>query len=114
MIYTDGLDINNKNSWSIIALKGCGDDENIIGDIRAYKNKNDDWVEISLIVKKGFRGIGIGSKLLEFMIKKLKKYGLKGIFCYIDEKNTIMINLINKFGFSRSPSDNNLYTKIIN
>ncbi|MHA1409697.1 MAG: GNAT family N-acetyltransferase [Candidatus Odinarchaeia archaeon] len=112
VIYIDGLDVDKKKSWSLIAVLE-DHPKIIIGDIRAYLNENDNSAEISLIIKEEFRGMGVGTKLLESMINKLKKLGLKKIYCLIDEENDIMIHLINKFNFKKENTGENIFYRTL-
>ena len=58
-----------------------------------------DTVELSLYVKEGFQGQGIGKKLMEKIIEEGKKAGVHVILVRITDGNKISTHLHEKFGF---------------
>ena len=52
----------------------------------------------NIVVKENKRGLGIGSKLLEDLIKKAKS-STNSITLEVNEKNLIAISLYQKYGF---------------
>lgn len=56
-------------------------------------------VEISYYVNTDYKRKGIGSRLIEFILKKSKELNYKTIFAIILDKNTASINLLSKFDF---------------
>ena len=91
-------DHGNKNPIIIAEL-----DEKIVGwaslskwsDRCAYS----DTAEISLYVKNGFIGKGIGKKIMEHIIKKGESVGLHVLIARITEGNKNSIHLHESFGF---------------
>ena len=91
-------DHGNKNPIIIAEL-----DEKIVGwaslskwsDRCAYS----DTAEISLYVKNGFIGRGIGKKIMEHIIKKGESVGLHVLIARITEGNKNSIHLHESFGF---------------
>ena len=61
----------------------------------AYSNTAD----IAVYIKEGFRGKGIGSKLLEELLKKGTKNGLHTAIAKICSENEVSMNLFKKSGF---------------
>lgn len=61
----------------------------------AYKNT----VELSVYVKKGHRGKGIGKKICDYSLEEAKKLEIHTIISLITEENEISINLHKKYGF---------------
>jgi phosphinothricin acetyltransferase len=90
---------NNKNPIIVADLEGV-----IVGwaslskwsDRCAYS----DTAEISLYVKNGFMGKGVGRKLMEHIIKKGKSIGLHVLIARITEGNENSIHLHESFGFN--------------
>jgi len=58
-----------------------------------------DTAEISLYVKEGCHGKGIGKKLIEEVVKEGKKAGLHSLIARITEGNQISIHLHESVGF---------------
>lgn len=59
-----------------------------------------DTAEISLYIKDGFIGKGIGRKLMEHIIKKGKSVGLHVLIARITEGNGNSVHLHESFGFN--------------
>jgi phosphinothricin acetyltransferase len=56
-------------------------------------------VEISLYIKKEFRGKGFGKRLLEAILQEGRKVGLHTVIARIAEGNEISVHLFESFGF---------------
>jgi len=54
---------------------------------------------LGIAVKSGYRGLGIGTKLIEVLLEEAKKQGLKVIVLDVYEKNLPALNLYRKMGF---------------
>ncbi len=61
----------------------------------AYSNTAD----IAVYIKEGFRGKGIGKKLVEELLKKGPENGLHTAIAKISSENNVSINLFKKSGF---------------
>lgn len=53
-----------------------------------------------MIVKKEYRGRGIGSEILQFLINKAKEMDYHEITLGVDKDNTTALHLYKKFGFT--------------
>ncbi len=53
-----------------------------------------------MIVKKEYRNRGIGSEILEFLIKKAKEMGFSEMTIGVDKDNVNALHLYRKFGFT--------------
>lgn len=53
-----------------------------------------------VIVKKEYRGRGIGSDILDFLIAKAKEIGFPEMTIGVDKDNVAALNLYKKFGFT--------------
>lgn len=85
------------NSFFLVAKN---DDNEIVGfaGIKAILDEAD---IMNIVVKKSFRGHGIGSKLLENLILFAKKHNLKTVTLEVNETNLSAIKLYNKFNFNK-------------
>ena len=61
----------------------------------------DDIHITNIVVKKAFRGFGIGSKILESIINLSKTYNLDSITLEVNTKNINAIKLYEKYGFKK-------------
>lgn len=69
-----------------------GDPDYTIPDKRVYVSR--------MIVKKEYRGQGIGSEILTFLIEKAKEMGFDEMTIGVDKDNTAALHLYRKFGFT--------------
>ena len=53
-----------------------------------------------MIVKKEYRNRGIGSEILEFLIKKAKESGFSEMTIGVDKDNINALHLYRKYGFT--------------
>ncbi len=100
-VYTDGLIVDFKKSYSLLALVGDKKNFKIIGDGRFFLDKNNMKAELYLVVHENYRHIGVGGTLLEAMLEILKKLKVEEVYCYISKDNEAMLKLIEKHGFNR-------------
>ena len=69
-----------------------GDPDYTIPDRRVYVSR--------MIVKKEYRNRGIGSEILEFLIKKAKESGFSEMTIGVDKDNVNALHLYRKYGFT--------------
>ncbi len=100
-LYTDGLLIDFKRSYSLLAVTVGEKKFKIIGDGRFFIDKNNKKAEISLVVHENYRNIGVGRILLETILECLKTLKVEEVYCYISKDNESMLKLIEKYGFNR-------------
>ncbi len=70
-----------------------GDPDYTVAGQRVYVSR--------MIVKKEFRGRGIGSGILEFLIEKAKESGFSEMSLGVDKDNAAALHLYRKFGFDQ-------------
>ena len=87
----------------------AGDPDYTISDKRVYVSR--------MIVKKEYRNQGIGSDILEFLIKKAKKMGFAEMTIGVDKDNQNALHLYRKFGFDEvifdGADENGEYLKLM-
>lgn len=93
------------NSYFVIAKN---DNEEIIG-FAGLKTIIDQADIMNIVVKKFFRGNGIGSKLLENLIFYAKDNNLKLVTLEVNEHNLSAIRLYDKFEFNHIGIRKNYY-----
>ena len=69
-----------------------GDPDYTIPDKRVYVSR--------MIVKKEYRGRGIGSEILEFLIRRAKELGFSEMTIGVDKDNGNALHLYRKYGFT--------------
>lgn len=65
----------------------------------------------NIAVDKGKRGMGIGSKLMEYLVEFAKEEEMMGITLEVSTKNEAAFNLYKKFGFEISGIRQEYYEK---
>lgn len=76
-------------------------EEEIVGnaDIMRHVGRQNHVGTLGIIVKSGFRRIGIGTKLIEQLTNEAKKKGLKIVNLQVNETNIPAMTLYKKLGF---------------
>ncbi len=69
-----------------------GDSDYTIPNKRIYVSR--------MIVKKEYRNRGIGSEILEFLIKKAKEMGFSEMTIGVDKDNETALHMYRKYGFT--------------
>jgi acetyltransferase len=82
-----------------------GKEEEIIGEVRLNRFVDLDNAELSFVVGEDWQGRGIGSILMEYCIEVARDIGIKRLWLEILKENTTMIRFGRKYGFLRSPDD---------
>ncbi|WEU40653.1 MAG: GNAT family N-acetyltransferase [Candidatus Odinarchaeum yellowstonii] len=100
-LYTDGLIVDFKKSYSLLAWTVDEKKFKLIGDGRFFLDKNNKKAELYLVVHENYRNIGVGSALLEMILECLKQLKVEEVYCYISKNNESMLKLIEKYGFNR-------------
>jgi ribosomal protein S18 acetylase RimI-like enzyme len=68
-------------------------------EIRRHAGRQSHVGSLGIIMKSGFRRMGIGAELMERLISEGKKQGLKIITLQVNETNLPAISLYRKLGF---------------
>ena len=80
-------------------------DESIIGDVRLNRFADLDTAELSFVVGDQWQGKGIGRILMDYCLAVAREIGLKTLWMEILRENSRMIKFGQKFGFTRTPGD---------
>jgi acetyltransferase len=81
------------------------DSRRIIGVARLIIDAYGKSGEYAALVGDQWQGFGIGSKLMDYLIKIAKEKSLEKIYGYVMADNTKMINLCNRLGFKTETLD---------
>ncbi len=66
---------------------------------KQFMSKSRHIVELGINIKKGFREIGIGNVMMDYMISWAKKKGFEKISLSVFSTNQRAVNIYKKFGF---------------
>jgi ribosomal protein S18 acetylase RimI-like enzyme len=64
----------------------------------------DDSAEVGLVVKESFQNVGIGSYMMEQLIKAAEQHGIKKLVASVGRNNTCMLSIFRKNGFTVTDS----------
>lgn len=82
-----------------------GDKRQIIGVARAISEPGRNCGEFAVVVGDQWQGLGLGSKLIDYIIEIGKEMKLKAIYGFVSAINAKMIHLCTKKGFRIEPID---------
>jgi len=99
---------------TIVAERTDGKSRKIIGMTRLIVEPDGERGEIAVVVGDPWQNLGLGSKMLDYIIEISKDIGLKDIFGEILAENTRMIHLCNKRGFKIESLDDENYLATLN
>lgn len=72
--------------------------------IGRYIRREDDSAEMAIVVKENYQLRGIGTFLVETLIKAARNHGITKLIGYISHSNLAMLRIVKKFGFELKES----------
>ncbi|MDI9220307.1 bifunctional acetate--CoA ligase family protein/GNAT family N-acetyltransferase [Pantoea sp. EA-12] len=91
--------IDYDREMAIVAVRQHNDSEEIIGVTRAISDADNIDAEFSVLVRSDLKGLGMGRRLLEKMIRYTRDHGLQQLNGITMPHNTGMITLARKLNF---------------
>ena len=88
-----------------IAIVAQLEDNSLIGVVRLIFDVERKNGEFAVMVSDSWHGLGLGSKLMDYIIDIGKDLKLETIYSDVSPENTKMLNLCNKKGFNSKSSD---------
>ncbi|MHA1805165.1 MAG: GNAT family N-acetyltransferase [Promethearchaeota archaeon] len=95
------VNIDYENIFSLGAFVGDISDPEMIGNASYHYNPNNNMAEFDFIVKREWRGMGIGSYLYHYLIMIAKEKGIRGFYGNIHIQNKRTVNIIKKGGYTK-------------
>jgi GNAT superfamily N-acetyltransferase len=111
--------VDQESDISLVAVAGNGKEgecEKIVAAGRYLLNRSTNQAEFALLVKDEYQNRGIGTFLLNQMMRIAKSKGVNAFIAYVHPKNVPMINFIHRTGKvieSRLSIEDNQYTFIL-
>ena len=75
-----------------------------MGVVRLIIEPDEKTGEIAFIVADPWQGLGLGSKMVDYMIEICKDKGLETVYAFMLPDNRRAINLLKKMGFTLEES----------
>ncbi|MFW9962582.1 MAG: GNAT family N-acetyltransferase [Candidatus Sifarchaeia archaeon] len=97
----DFYNVDQASDISVVAVVKSdeeGETEKIIGAGRYLLNRSTNEAEFALLVQDEYQGIGIGTFLLNHLMKIAKSKGVEAFIAYVHPQNQPMIRFIHKTG----------------
>lgn len=91
--------IDYDREMAIVAVRQCDGADEIIGVTRAISDADNIDAEFSVLVRSDLKGLGMGRRLLEKMIRYTRDHGLQQLNGITMPHNTGMITLARKLNF---------------
>ena len=86
---------------AIIALLNEDGIEKMVGVVRLIADPYNETAEYAIVVGDPWAGKGFGTMLTSYILDIARERGIKKVIAYVLEDNEIMLNLSEKFNFSR-------------
>lgn len=84
---------------AIVAETREGEKRQIIGVVRAISEPGRNCGEFAVVVSDQWQGLGLGSKLVDYVIEICKEMGLRTVYGVVSANNSRMIHICTKKGF---------------
>ncbi len=97
----DFYNVDQSSDISVVAVVRAGEDgetERIIGAGRYLLNRSTNEAEFALLIQDEYQGKGIGTFLLNHLLKIAKSKGVGAFIAYVHPQNQPMIRFIHKTG----------------
>ncbi len=90
------VNVDYSKGMSIVGLVGGPGSENIIAEARFIRDERDGYGDIAFLIEEQYHGIGIGTYLLNMLIRLAKEQGLKGLTAEVLSENKSMMKIFEK------------------
>jgi len=88
------MDADHQTTVTVIAVDSAGGEEHIVAAAKYHLNIGNDFAEFSMIVHDDWQRIGVGTMILDYLIRIAITNGVKGFEAYVISENQGMIKLI--------------------
>ena len=103
--------VDYDKEMAVVAVKPHAGEDELVGSARYVLDEATGMAEYAVTVAEGWQNKGVGTVLLEYLIKIAKIRGIKGFTGYILDSNTRMYRLIHKLGYKiESKWEDSVYT----
>ncbi len=113
MAHLTQIDYDREMAFIAINLTKGEDENETIGEVRAYFDPDNTSAEFAIVVRTDLKMKGLGTILLDKMIRYCKMRGVKELMAYTLRDNKAMQALARKLGFSIKTDKNDPETIIL-
>ena len=90
-----------------------GDKRQIIGVARVISEPGRNCGEFAVVVGDQWQGLGLGSRLIDYIIEIGKEMKMKTIYGFVIPSNAKMVHLCTKKGFRMEPIDSETFRAVM-
>jgi acyl-CoA hydrolase/RimJ/RimL family protein N-acetyltransferase len=90
------VNIDYSSAMSIIGLVGEAGHEKIIAEARFMRDERDGFGDFAFLIEEQYHGIGIGSYLMDMLVRLAREQGLKGVTAEVLAGNAPMMKIFEK------------------
>jgi GNAT superfamily N-acetyltransferase len=103
--------VDYEQEMAVVAMLPHAGEDELAGSARYVLDPATGMAEYAVSVAEGWQNRGVGTVLLEYLIRIARKKGVKGFTGYIMDSNTRMYRLIHKLGYKiESKWEDSVYT----
>jgi len=93
------VNVDYSKEMAIVGLSGRPGDETIVAEARFVRDDRSYYGEVAFLINDSFQGLGIGSYMLDLLIKMAKEQGLMGLTAEVLSDNLPMKRVFEKAGY---------------
>ncbi len=97
--------IDHEREFAFIATRALpGGGEETLGTVRAATDPDNEAAEFGIIIRSDLKGTGLGTRLMDKLIRCLREHGTHRLVGSVLRENTGMLELAQRLGFQHVPS----------
>jgi len=105
------VNVDYDQEMAVVAIVRSGGEEELVGTAGYTVDQATGMAEYAISVADGWQNRGLGSALLEYLVKVAKIKGVKGFVGYVLDSNTRAYRLLHKMGYKvESKWEDSVYT----
>jgi len=105
------VNVDYENEMAVVAINRSGGEEELVGTAGYTVDQSTGMAEYAISVADGWQNKGVGSVLLEYLVKVAKIKHVKGFVGYVLDSNTRAYRLLHKMGYKvESKWEDSVYT----
>ncbi len=102
--------IDYDREMALIALLEEGDKKQMIGVVRIISDAWGESAEFAILVADPWQGMGLGSRMTDYMLEIARDKGIKKIYASVLRANSNMIRMFKDRGFDLKSEDEGIYS----
>jgi GNAT superfamily N-acetyltransferase len=105
------VNVDYDQEMAVVAIVRSGGEEELVGTAGYTVEQSTGMAEYAISVADGWQNKGVGSVLLEYLVKVARIKGVKGFVGYVLDSNTRAYRLLHKMGYKvESKWEDSVYT----